>query len=114
MTSAELTGLLANCDCYISLHRSEGFGFGPADAMGLGKPVITTAYSGVTDFCNSETALPIDYELDRVSAGRLPVYGCGPRSIIGHRPTLTPRLSRCADFMKIRKSEFAWDNGGSN
>jgi Glycosyl transferases group 1 len=72
MTSAELTGLLANCDCYISLHRSEGFGFGPADAMGLGKPVITTAYSGVTDFCNSETALPVDYVLDRVPQGAYP------------------------------------------
>jgi glycosyltransferase involved in cell wall biosynthesis len=72
MSSEELTGLLANCDCYISLHRSEGFGFGPADAMGLGKPVITTAYSGVTDFCNSETALPIDYVLDRVPQGAYP------------------------------------------
>jgi glycosyltransferase involved in cell wall biosynthesis len=72
MTSAELTGLLAHCDCYISLHRSEGFGFGPADAMSLGKPVITTAYSGVTDFCNSETALPIDYELKRVPHGAYP------------------------------------------
>jgi glycosyltransferase involved in cell wall biosynthesis len=72
MTSAELTGLLANCDCYISLHRSEGFGYGPADALGLGKPVITTAYSGVTDFCNSETALPIDYELSRVPRGAYP------------------------------------------
>ena len=72
MTSAELTGLLATCDCYVSLHRSEGFGYGPADAMGLGKPVITTAYSGVTDFCTSETALPIDYVLDQVPQGAYP------------------------------------------
>jgi glycosyltransferase involved in cell wall biosynthesis len=72
MTSAALTGLLATCDCYISLHRSEGFGYGPADAMGLGKPVIATAYSGVTDFCNAETALPIDYELIRVPQGAYP------------------------------------------
>jgi glycosyltransferase involved in cell wall biosynthesis len=72
MTSDELTGLLAICDCYISLHRSEGFGYGPAEAMGLGKPVITTGYSGVTDFCTSETALPIGYVLERVPQGAYP------------------------------------------
>ena len=72
MTAPELTGLLATADCYVSLHRSEGFGYGPADAMGLGKPVITTGYSGVTDFCTSQTALPIDYELHQVAPGAYP------------------------------------------
>jgi glycosyltransferase involved in cell wall biosynthesis len=72
MSSAELTGLLALCDCYVSLHRSEGFGYGPADAMGLGKPVITTAYSGVTDFCTSQTAFPVDYKLQLVPRGAYP------------------------------------------
>jgi glycosyltransferase involved in cell wall biosynthesis len=72
MTTAELTGLLATCDCYVSLHRSEGFGYGPADAMALGKPIITTAYSGVTDFCTSTTALLVDYTLERVPPGAYP------------------------------------------
>jgi len=72
MTAAELTGLLACCDCYVSLHRSEGFGYGPADAMSLGKPVITTAYSGVTDFCTSSTSLLVDYTLERVPPGAYP------------------------------------------
>ena len=70
--SAELTGLLSVCDSYISLHRSEGFGYGPAEAMGMGKPVITTAYSGVTDFCTSKTALLVDYKLERVPRGAYP------------------------------------------
>jgi glycosyltransferase involved in cell wall biosynthesis len=72
LTAAELTGLLSTCDCYVSLHRSEGFGYGPADAMALGKPVIATAYSGVTDFCTSATALLVDYKLERVPAGAYP------------------------------------------
>src|SRR3984893_16631028 len=37
--------LVAFTDCFVSLHRSEGFGRGPAEAMLLGKPVITTDYS---------------------------------------------------------------------
>jgi glycosyltransferase involved in cell wall biosynthesis len=72
VTRDELTGLQAACDCYISLHRSEGFGYGPAEAMALGKPVITTGYSGVTDFCNSETALLVEYVLERVPRGAYP------------------------------------------
>lgn len=42
--------LMASCDAYVSLHRSEGFGQGMAEAMLLGKPVIATAYSGNLDF----------------------------------------------------------------
>jgi glycosyltransferase involved in cell wall biosynthesis len=72
MTAAELTGLLAAYDSYVSLHRSEGFGYGPADAMALGKPVIATNYSGVTDFCTPATALLVDYALERVPEGAYP------------------------------------------
>ena len=50
---------------------------------GLGKPVITTAYSGVTDFCNSETALPIDYELNRVPQGAYPYMDAARAVLLG-------------------------------
>ena len=72
LTSEQLGGLLAACDCYLSLHRSEGFGYGPAEAMVLGKPAIATGYSGVTDFCTPRTALLVDYTLERVPAGAYP------------------------------------------
>ena len=55
--------LVALADCFVSLHRSEGFGRGPAEAMLLGKPVITTDYSGTRDFCTAETALLVGGEL---------------------------------------------------
>lgn len=48
----EYMSLKAECDCYISLHRSEGFGYGPAEAMALGKSVIVSDYSSTQDFCN--------------------------------------------------------------
>ncbi len=59
----DLLVLKANCDCYISLHRSEGWGFGMIEAMQLGLPVIATAYSGNLEFCNDETAYLVDYDL---------------------------------------------------
>ena len=71
-TTEELAGLHAACDGYVSLHRSEGFGYGPAEAMAAGKPVIVTNYSGVTDFCTPQTALLVNYTLERVPAGAYP------------------------------------------
>ena len=38
VSRAEMNGLLAATDVFVSLHRSEGFGFGLAEAMLLGKP----------------------------------------------------------------------------
>ena len=60
---ADLLGLKLACDCYVSLHRSEGWGFGMIEAMQLGRPVIATNYSGNTEFCNAETAYLVGYDL---------------------------------------------------
>lgn len=51
------------CDAYVSLHRSEGLGFGMLEAMQLGVPVIATAYSGNMEFCSPETAFLVEYDL---------------------------------------------------
>jgi len=32
-----MLSLMASIDCYVSLHRSEGFGLGMAEAMALAK-----------------------------------------------------------------------------
>jgi glycosyltransferase involved in cell wall biosynthesis len=55
--------LMAACDAYISLHRSEGFGRVIAEAMLLGQPVVATNFSGNVDFCSEETAFLVDGEL---------------------------------------------------
>ncbi len=66
-------GLIQECDCYASLHRSEGFGLGLAEAMLRGKPVIGTAYSGNLAFMHEKNSLLVDYTLVPVTPG-LPVY----------------------------------------
>ena len=65
-TREEVDALVHFCDCYVSLHRSEGFGFPIAEAMKAGKPVVVTAYSGNMDFTNSENSFLVNYKLSRI------------------------------------------------
>lgn len=64
----ELYGLTAASDCYLSLHRGEGFGLGIAEAMCLGKPVVVTDYSSTTEFCNTDNAMLVPFQLVEVPA----------------------------------------------
>lgn len=45
--------LLEACDCYISLHRSEGFGLTLLEAMAMGKSIIASNHGGNSEFCKS-------------------------------------------------------------
>ena len=67
LSRAETCGLIAAADCFISLHRSEGFGLGIAEAMALGKPVIATRYSGPADFLTPANSYPVEYQLVPIS-----------------------------------------------
>jgi glycosyltransferase involved in cell wall biosynthesis len=62
----DMRDLMAACDVYVSLHRSEGTGLTITDAMALGKPVIATAWSGNMDFMNVSNSFPVRYDLVRV------------------------------------------------
>ena len=59
----EVFGLMSVADCYVSLHRSEGFGLGLAESMSLGKPVIGTAYSGNLEFMDAANSCLVGYRL---------------------------------------------------
>jgi glycosyltransferase involved in cell wall biosynthesis len=55
--------LLSTCDIVLSLHRAEGLGLVPAEAMLRGKPVIATGWSGNMEFMDSESAALVGYRL---------------------------------------------------
>jgi len=63
MDRYEVDSLISCCDCFVSLHRSEGFGLVVAEAMALGRPVIATNWSGNTDFMTTDNAACVDFEL---------------------------------------------------
>lgn len=68
----ELLDLWRTFDCFVSLHRSEGFGRNIAEAMCLGVPVIATAHSGNMDFTTHETAALVPVRLTPVEVGDYP------------------------------------------
>ncbi|ANW96826.1 hypothetical protein AXE80_11280 [Wenyingzhuangia fucanilytica] len=59
----ELQNLIQNANCYVSLHRSEGFGLTMAEAMSYGKLVIATGYSGNLEYMNINNSILVPYEL---------------------------------------------------
>ena len=67
MSPNETDGFIAMCDCFVSLHRAEGFSLGLAAAMLMGKPVIGTKYSGNLAFMNRENSLLVDFELVEIA-----------------------------------------------
>ncbi len=62
--------MIASADCYVSLHRSEGFGLTPAEAMCMGKPVIATRYGGNLEFMNDRNSWLVDCELVPIGPGQ--------------------------------------------
>ncbi|GGP37849.1 FkbM family methyltransferase [Saccharothrix coeruleofusca] len=68
----ELHELYASSDCYVSLHRSEGFGLTVAEAMARAMPVISTDYSSTAEFLDRETGWPVPHRLVPVGKGNGP------------------------------------------
>lgn len=61
LSRAALDALTADCDVFLSLHRSEGFGFGAAEALAAGKAVVATDFGGTVDFVTPETGWPVPW-----------------------------------------------------
>lgn len=72
LTDNEMKNLLRSCDCFISLHRSEGFGLGMITAMYMAKPVVATGYSGNLDFMTDKNSCLVRYDLCDVPNGAYP------------------------------------------
>jgi glycosyltransferase involved in cell wall biosynthesis len=72
LDKAQMNSLLSHIDVYISLHRSEGFGLIPAEAMYFGKPVVMTKWSGNVDFMTENNSCGVNYNLVHVG------YNAGP------------------------------------
>ena len=69
---SELIALYACFDVFFSLHRSEGYGRGMAEALQLGLDVIATDFGGNTDFCTGPLSHPVRYRQVPIPRGAYP------------------------------------------
>lgn len=69
LTYGRALGIIQQADCYLSLHRSEGFGYTIAEAQLLGTPVIATEYSGSGEIMDPNLSTAIKSDLVDIRPG---------------------------------------------
>jgi glycosyltransferase involved in cell wall biosynthesis len=98
----KMNSLINLCDVYVSLHRSEGFGLLPAEAMSLGKPVIMTKWSGNLELMTDENSCGVDYHLIQIEENQGPYltgqYWAEPD--IEHAASYMKKLFLDSDYYK--------------
>jgi glycosyltransferase involved in cell wall biosynthesis len=93
LTKEDLLALYRTCDCFISLHRAEGFGRNIAECMLLGIPVITTAYSGNLDYTNNQNSYLVPYQMAPLNEKDYP-FG-------GGKFWANPNINAAASMMRL-------------
>jgi glycosyltransferase involved in cell wall biosynthesis len=56
LSRPEVLRTIAAADCYVSLHRAEGFGYTMAEAMYYGVPVVASGYSGNLEYMSADNS----------------------------------------------------------
>lgn len=87
LTGPEMSALVSSVDIVLSLHRSEGFGLLPAQAMMAGKAVVATRWSGNLDYMADDVCALVDYRL-------IPVED--PQGLYSHGQWAEPDLGQAA------------------
>ncbi len=99
LSRTEIYQLESACDCFVSLHRAEGFGLAVAECMYLGKPVISTDWSATAEYVTAANGCPVDCRVVRLEQNHGP-YMKG--SIWAEAD-----VDHAADWMRIISSDRA-------
>ena len=94
----EVMRLYDCCDVFVSLHRSEGLGLVPMEAMSLGKLVIATGYSGNMTYMTEQNSLPVAYRL--VKPHDTTIYHQEPSFAGANAMWAQPDLDQAAGLMQ--------------
>ena len=92
----DVLSLIAGADVLVSLHRAEGFGLTPAEAMALGTPVVATGWSGVLDFLDESCALLVPFA---------PVAVADPQGVYRGQSWADPDIAAAAEALKRLRIE---------
>jgi glycosyltransferase involved in cell wall biosynthesis len=94
--------LLVSADCFISLHRAEGFGLSLAESMAYGKLVIATGWSGNLEFMDPSNSVLVPFELVPLRRS----YGPYPAGTTWAEP----EVAFAAAAMRRAVEDTAWRN----
>jgi len=94
LDSLGVRSLIAACDCFVSLHRAEGFGRGLGEAMAARRLALGTGWSGNVDFMDAGNSLPVRSRLVPVPKGAYPHAAgqCWAEPDVGHAADLIEPL----------------------
>ena len=95
-----VNSLVAACDVCLSLHRAEGFGLFPAEAMKLGVPVVATDWSANTEFMDASCACMVPAQLVALQKNHYP-FRKGSR-------WAEPDTAAAAGFLRRLKDDAAY------
>lgn len=116
----QIEALAQRGDCYVSLHRGEGWCYPLFDAACRGKPVIATGYSGPLDYLSSEHHFLVRHRLVPVEQN-YPFYNrqmqwAEPdlnhaaelmREVYNHRESALQKARSAADRLNVKYSSRA-------
>lgn len=102
----DVMALYASYDAFVSLHRSEGLGLGPMEAMMVGTPVVATNWSGVLDFMDESNSCLVDYRLVPVEVSPESAYGSD--SVTTSECWAEPDVHHAARLMRRLNDEPGW------
>jgi len=72
LTPNQLAALYSSANCYLSLHRSEGFGRTLVEALQHGLTVVSSHFSGPADFLHEGNSLAVQWQKKTVQKGDYP------------------------------------------
>ncbi len=60
----EYANFLGECDAFVSVSKSEGWGFMQIESLAVGKPLVSQLYSGLTEYANEDNTFKLEYDED--------------------------------------------------
>jgi glycosyltransferase involved in cell wall biosynthesis/SAM-dependent methyltransferase len=104
LTAAEMAALMRRADCYVSLHRAEGFGLTLGETMALGKPVIATGFSANLDFMTAENSYLVRHKETLVGpeGENYPAHGTWAEPDLDHAAQLMREVWEHQDEARAR------------
>lgn len=105
METAQIAELYRDCDVFLFPSKGEGWGLPLIEAAACGLPIITTMYSGQTEFLQpiSNSVLPVDYVLTSITCPDFRKAYPDPENNFGE--WARPDVYSIADAMTVAKKQ---------